>query len=73
MSKTMSLRYAAGIYEQSERGWSRVEWSTHSSPDLAAAAARRYQRGRTAPTGGAYTWSAWWEDRETGRVVEVQS
>lgn len=62
-------RYSAGIYEQSESGWRLVEWSRHSRADLAQTAARRYAACRQAPTGGVYSWSAWWRD---GDVIEVE-
>lgn len=77
MTKLTKRPYSAGIYEQSDDGWSRVEWSRHSSAKLAAASARGYLRSRAAPTGGALTWSAWWmgpdevEHRLDPRSVEA--
>lgn len=63
--------YAAGVYEQTDAGWGLVTWSTHSRADLAQAAARRYARGKAPPTGGAYTWSAWYGPANASDVRQV--
>lgn len=68
----MTMAFSAGIYEQTDSGWGLVEWSRHSRADLAQKAARQYAARRQAPTGGAYSWSAWWRDGD-GKAVEVQS
>ena len=60
--------YTAGIYEQCSHvsvcgctdGWQRRAWSHHATQDLAERAARRYARSLSSPTGGMYSWSAWW-------------
>jgi len=75
--------YSAGVYDQCQAlgvcscsGWHRVEWSRHSRPELARAAARRYQRqlprrGQRTPVGGAKSWSAWWAGPD-GVVEEMR-
>lgn len=66
----MSYSYSAGIYEQTSSGWGLVTWSRHRSEAAARAAARRYLARLQAPTGGAYSWSAWWR-RGDEPAVEV--
>ena len=65
------LRYSAGIYTQdgsAASGWCLVRWSRHRTAEAARRAARRYARGRTTATGGAYSWSAWWRDGDRPEV-----
>lgn len=71
MSARGSLPCSAGIYEQADGGWALVPWSSHSTPALAAKAARRYARrlvrGGSA-TGGSKSWSAWWREGDASAV-----
>ncbi len=65
--------YDAGIYEQSDSGWRLVRWSRHQTQAAAERAARSYARSlwaNSGPTGGAYSWSAWWRPVD-GRETEV--
>ena len=62
--------YRAGAYSYGDGGWTRRILSRHSRPELARKAARSYLAKSGNPaTGGAYTWSTWW-DREPGCPVE---
>jgi hypothetical protein len=57
--------FTAGWYEQDgdePDGWRRITLSRHSRRNLAERAARSYLRRLQSPTGGAYSWSAWWRE-----------
>lgn len=63
--------YDAGIYEQSDSGWRLVRWSRHQTQAAAERAARGYVRrlwANSGPTGGAYSWSAWWRSGDSPAV-----
>lgn len=71
--------FKAGIFEQSDDGWRRVEWSTHKNADLARRAARKYRKrlfeNDGPQAGGLYSWASWVSGPGVDEVygVECQS